>query len=308
MRDLDRRLAAVAATQRQLITLEDVRRAGGDLDHAKTRCNAGRWVRVDRGVYLINGAPFDWTTKLLAKVLAAGVGAQASHLAAARLYGAPGFARVGRELSIARGRQYRRAGVRTHESTDLERCDQRVIDGVPVTDPSRTMLDLGRYVGDQRLTRTVEWARREGLVTWSSLISTLHRHARRGRPGIRRLRRVIAANAHREEISDSDMELLVLALLAEHGLPEPVLHHRVVDGDRFVAEVDLAYPHLRIAIECDGGVHLERDVWEADQRRGNDLALLGWIVLHFTWERYQTRPDAVVAEVRAAIDAARRAA
>jgi very-short-patch-repair endonuclease len=148
----------------------------------------------------------------------------------------------------------------------------------------------------------------EQLVTWSGLISTLHRHARRGRPGIRRLRRVIAANAHREEIADSDMELLVLALLREHGLPEPAMHHRVLDGGRFVAEVDLAYPHLRIAIECDGGAHLERDVWEADHRRGNDLALLGWTVLRFTWERCQTRPDAIVAEVRAAIASRRPAA
>jgi very-short-patch-repair endonuclease len=155
--------------------------------------------------------------------------------------------------------------------------------------------------GTRRLARAVEWARREELVTWSSLISTLHRHARRGRPGIRRLRRVIAANAHREEIADSDFELLVLALLREHGLPEPVMHHRVIDGGRFVAEVDLAYPHLRIAIECDGGVHLEQEVWEADHRRGNDLALLGWTVLHFTWERYQARPDAIVAEVQAAL-------
>lgn len=301
MGDLDRRLAIVAATQRQLITSADVCAAGGNLDHISARCRAGRWLTVDRGVYLIHGAPIDWGVRMLASVLAAGPGAIASHLAAARLYGVPGYSTAGRELSIPRGRQYRRPQVRTHESTDLDRCDRRVIDAIPVTDPARTILDLGRYVGEQRLTRAIEWCRRKDLVTWSSLISTLHRHARRGRPGVRRLRQVIAANAHREEISDTDMELAVLALLLEHGLPEPVLHHRVTDGDRFVAEVDLAYPSARVAIECDGGIHLEREVWEADQRRGNDLALLGWLVLHFTWERYRTRPGAIVAEVRAAL-------
>jgi hypothetical protein len=38
---------------------------------------------------------------------------------------------------------------------------------------------------------------------------------------------VIAANAHRDEVTDSDFELLVVALLLEHGLPEPVVHHEL---------------------------------------------------------------------------------
>jgi hypothetical protein len=48
MGDLDRRVAAIAATQRQLITIDDIRTAGGTADHARTRCEAGRWIRIDR--------------------------------------------------------------------------------------------------------------------------------------------------------------------------------------------------------------------------------------------------------------------
>jgi hypothetical protein len=176
-----------------------------------------------------------------------------------------------------------------------------------VTDVARTILDIGRVVGDRRLARTIEGARRAGQTDWSRLIATLARHARRGRPGVARLRRVIAANAHREEITDSDLELLVIALLVEAGLPEPVLHHRIFNGDRFVAEVDLAYPELRIAIELDGKVHLQPEVWERDLPRQNDLVLLGWTVLRFTWNRSTNRPASVVAEVRAARDVARAA-
>jgi hypothetical protein len=179
------------------------------------------------------------------------------------------------------------------------------VDGIPVTDVARTILDIGRVVGDRRLARAVEAARRAGQTDWSRLIATLARHARRGRPGVARLRRVIAENAHREEITDSDLELLVMVLLVESGLPEPTLHHRIFDGSRFVAEVDLAYPDLRIAIELDGKVHLQPEVWERDLPRQNDLVLLGWTVLRFTWNRYRSRPSSVVAEVRAARDAAR---
>ena len=158
MSELDSKLAAVAARQRMLITIADVHRAGGSHHHAQRRLEGGRWTTVDHGVYLIAGAPLDWTTRQLAAVLAAGRGAVASHLAAARLLELPGFASAGVEVSIPRGRRYRRSRVRTHESTDLERCTIIRRHGVPLTDPSRTILDLGRYVSADRLRRIVESA------------------------------------------------------------------------------------------------------------------------------------------------------
>lgn len=307
MSDLDRRLAPVAARQRLLLTLDDVRAADGTVHNARRRVVGGRWVRVERGVYLVAGAELDWATRQAALVLAAGEGAAASHLAAARVWGLPGFSRTGHELSIPRGRRFRRDGVRTHESTDLDRCRIVVADGVPVTDPDRTMLDLGRYLGPRRLARAIEDARRDGLVDWSSLIRTLARHARQGRHGVRRLREVILAEAGREQITDTDVELLVLSLLREAGLPEPVVHHHVYDGQRFVAELDLAYPPEKVAIECDGDVHLLEEVHERDLPRQNDLVLLGWTVLRFTSEAVRQRPFGVVGEVREALAAVRAA-
>jgi very-short-patch-repair endonuclease len=301
MGDLDRVLAKRAALQRSLVTVDDVLAAGGTHDNICERLAAGRWDRVDHGVYLIAGAPDGWETRQLAAVLAAGPGAVTSHLAAARLYGIPGYRNAGVELSIPRGRRYRRGGVRSHESTDLERCTIVNHDGIPVTDPNRMMLDLGRYIGVTRLTRAVEAARRKRLVTWASLIATLARHARKGRHGTRRLRAVILQNAHREDITDTDMELLVLGLIRDAGLPEPVVHHLVRDGDRVVAEVDLAYPHLKIAIECDGSIHLEEDVRDDDLRKQNELILLGWTVLRFGWSETRRRPDRVPTTVREAI-------
>ena len=306
MSELDRHLAAIASRQHQLITTTDVLAVGGAQHHADSRVAGGRWRRIDRGVFLVNGAPLDWAARQHAAVLAAGAGSVASHLAAARLLGLPGFERAGPELTVPRGTRFRRHGVRVHESTDLDRCRVVQRDGIPVTDPNRTLLDVGRHLGQQRLGRAVEAARRSDLVTWSSLIETLAHHARRGRPGVRRLRAVILAGAHRHEVTDTDVELLLHGLLVEAGLPPPAIRHRILDGDRFVAEVDLAFPELRIAIECDGDVHLLAEVHERDLPRQNELVLLGWTVLRFSNDRILTRPAAVVAQVRAAVEAARR--
>lgn len=308
MPTLDDRLLPVFLRQHWLVSAADVARAGGSTASASLRVSGGRWEKADAGVYRLVGPPATWHSRLLAPLLDIGSPAVASHFAAAALHGIPGFGQGAPEISIPRGFEHRRENVRVHTSTDLDRAKSIAIDEIPATDLPRTLLDVGRYVGDQRLLRSIEWARRERGLTWAEMIETLARHARRGRPGIRRLRRVIAANVDRSEVTDSDFELMVLALFAEVGLPAPVLHHRVTDGDRFVAEVDLAYPALRIAIELDGAVHLERDVREQDLPRQNDLVLAGWTVLRFTWKRFVERPDQIVAEVRAAIRAAERRA
>lgn len=302
MSHLDRDLADIARRQRMLITHADVVACGGAKHHIHDRVSAGRWRRVDHGVYLLNGAPFGWAERQQAATFAAGPGAVGSHFAAARALGLSGFARAGVELSVPRGRRYRRPGVTTHESTDLDRCRMILRDGLWITDPDRTILDLARFLGIRRLTAIIEEARRKGLVTWSSLIATLVAHARQGRHGVRRLRAVIVANAHREEITDTDVELLLLVLLRQAGLPEPVGHHEVRDDSgRFVAEVDFAYPQWKIAIEAEGDVHGRPEVRERDLARRNDLELEGWLVLHFTNDRIKLRPTAVLSEVRAAI-------
>jgi very-short-patch-repair endonuclease len=308
MSPLDQRLLPLFARQHWLVSQDDVRRAGGSWRQADARVRAGAWERVDRGVYRLVGAPTTWEGRVLAPILSIGGRTVASHACAAALHGIPGFGEGVPEISVERGLGARRADLRLHTSTDLDRTNTVVMRGVPCTSLPRTILDLARAGSDKRILRAIEWGRRTDRTVWTDLASTLARHARRGRPGIRRLRRIILANAHREEVTDSDFELLVLALLREHGLPEPVLHHRVFDGGRFVAEVDLAFPELRIAIELDGSAHLERDVRERDLPRQNDLVLLGWTVLRFTWKRFTERPESVIAEVREAIRRRSRAA
>jgi len=302
MHGADKVIAELARKQHSIFLGSQATARGVTRKMLQRRVAIGRLTATGPDLFLVGGAVMTWEARLLGLVLSAGDGALASHRAAAALWGFEGFNRGTPELTVPRGRRFRRSSTKVHESTDLDRCGARTRSGVPVTDPARTLLDLARRLSDPRLTLAIESARRLKLTTWSELIATLARHARCGRPGITRLRRVIAAGMHREEVTDSDFELLVLTLLVEHGLPEPVVHHaiRAPDG-RALAEVDLAYPHLKIAIELDGGVHQRRDVFERDRPRQNRLVLEGWIVLRFTWDAFRDRPNDIVAAVRAAL-------
>src|SRR3546814_16125182 len=84
MSELDHELALTAEQQLALVTLDDVRRAGGGRDHLYDRARAGRIERVAPTVYRVRGAPRSPDTQLLANVLIAPGLPAASPLAPAR--------------------------------------------------------------------------------------------------------------------------------------------------------------------------------------------------------------------------------
>ena len=282
MAELDRRLAAVAARQHALISLSDVMAVGGTRSDAHRRVAGGRWEAPAGGVFRLRGVPWTYDAQVMTAVLAAGPGAVASHLCAARLLGI-GFAFAAPELSIPRGRTFRPGHFRVHQSTDLDRSTPQLVRGIPTTDPARTLLDLGRYIGPGPLRRAIEQARRDDLVTWASLIECLAAHARRGRHGIRRLRQVISADMDLAEVTDTDSELIALSLLRERGI-QPTLHHRVFSDREMIAEIDLAFPDRLVALEIDGTVHLDPAVRRNDDARDHALRRRGWTVRRIWWE------------------------
>ena len=301
MGDLDRRLANIAAAQHSLLTLADVRSEGGSRAHASRRVQSGRWESPTQGVFRIAGTPWTYEARVLAAVLAAGPGAVASHFCAARLLGL-GFSKADPELTIPRGRRHRPDGLRVHESTDLDRCNARLVDGIPITDPCRTVLDLGRYLREPSLRRAAEEARRLELVTWTSLLHSLLAHARQGRHGICRLREVVASGMLIDGVTDTDSELVALTLLREHGLPEPVLHHQIRANDgELLAEIDLAWLDRMVAIEIDGAVHNDPAVRSKDDARDDLLRDLGWRIRRVWCEMPVAEPQRFVQIVRTAL-------
>ena len=287
--------------------MADVTNAGGSRHQAFERVDRGQWDQHGRGLFRVAGVAWSYEARVMGAILAAGPGAVASHQCAARLLGI-GFRNAPPEISIPRGRRHRPADIRVHESTDLDRCSIRIVDGIPVTDPARTLLDVGRYIGPVALRRAVEQARRLELTTWSTLIACLARHARQGRHGVRRLRMVIAAGMDISEVTDTDSELMALTLLLEHGF-EPALHHRIYDdnGELF-AEIDIAFAAVKGGIEIDGTIHLDPEVRDKDLARDYELNQLGWTIRRVSSDIPVRQPDRFLRLARRVISDAERLA
>ncbi|MGB4809631.1 MAG: DUF559 domain-containing protein, partial [Candidatus Phosphoribacter baldrii] len=75
---------------------------------------------------------------------------------------------------------------------------------------------------------------------------------------------------------------------------------RIERDGRFLATVDLADERLRIVIEAEGfEFHGDREGFDRDCHRYDELVADGWVVLRFTWEHVMRR-DRWVARILAA--------
>jgi hypothetical protein len=298
MNDLDRRVAALAQAQfghftsDQLDSLDAARRV------RRHRIDAGRWERTHAGVFRLAGAPLTWESRVMAACLTVDRSV-ASHVTAAHLWGLEGFGPVGVvDVTVPRhGRPRRRVGVRYHESLAFDLCGPTRRFGIPVTGAARTVLDVCAAVGDDfRALAALDETRRRSLASWTELWECLILHARRGRTGIARFRRVLERRWGRS-VPHNQFARLAERLFEDAGFPDLTHEYEVViAGHRY--RIDLAYPDLKIAIELDGRGHEVQ--FDEDPIRTNRLETAGWLVLRFTWRRLIEDPGGMVADVFAA--------
>jgi hypothetical protein len=129
-------------------------------------------------------------------VLAAALrtGGVASHLSAAWLWGAPVPPVDPVDVTVTdRHRSRRVTGVRVHRPTDLLDLEPQEQDGVPVTTPERTLVDVGAVASAAIVAEVLERFVAAGLVTVGAVSAALDRHAGRGRSGVGALRTVLRA-------------------------------------------------------------------------------------------------------------------
>ncbi len=303
MSSIDAEVVAIACRQHGLIALSQLIEQGGSKQLARRRVESGRWLGVERGVYLIAGHPFTWDTRVHARLLASGEGALVSHRAGAVLWDVEGF-RPGRpELSVPRGHRPRHLDARIHESTDLHLADPVLRRGIPTTGLVRTLLDVGAVITPAALEHAIDATLRTTPTEWPDLYSALVLHSRRGRDGCGFLRAVLDERFGDRVITDSWFEKVVRRLLIDAGFPVPESQWNVYDGPLFLGELDLAWPGHRVGVELQSkAFHLNPTSFEKDPQKLNRIRLVGWDVLEFTWAFYKDHPEQLRAQIARALD------
>jgi hypothetical protein len=292
-------LGHLARRQHGVFTRRQAAEVGFTSSEVDGRVRRAEWVSVDHGVYRSAETADSWKQRLMAACL---VGpAVASHRAAAALWELVGIPPDVVEVTAVRHRRRKRYDVVWHESVRLEERCVTEIDGIPVTDPTRTILDLGAVVDVTRLLAALDDATRRKLISLDGLRHELERWDPRRR-GSARVRRAVAARLG-EPVPASELETEFCALVDSYELPHPCRQWPVRADDGLVlARVDFAYPAARLVIEIDGlRFHGGPDDWRADLKRQNVVMSRGYRVLRFTADDIRSRPDQVNATIRTAL-------
>src|SRR5256886_12739957 len=147
----DRMITKIAARQHGVVSRQQAIQAGFSRFAISRRLAAGQLKVVFPGVFAIPGVPDSPLQRFMAACLWAGDGAVASHRAAAWLWEIEGFTSAPVEISTTVGGSRAPKGVICHRVASLPPGDVTRRNGIPVTTPARTLLDLGAVAGKRRV-------------------------------------------------------------------------------------------------------------------------------------------------------------
>jgi very-short-patch-repair endonuclease len=248
----------------------------------RTELERGRWLPVERGLYVVAASPDTRERQLIVALLGAGESAVLSHQTAGAMYTLFTHASVV-DVSVEHGTHHAPGPGRVvHQARAVERTK---VGTFPVTTPRRTLLDLAAVVTPAKLEPMLDEALMRNLVALEPLLRYLDGKTQRG---VNVLRRLLVDR--RDGVPQEEMEREFKRLVRRFKLPTPKLQHPFGENKR----IDAAYPQHKIAIELDSWRHHGSLLaFRADRPRQNVLELDGWMVLRFTWDAIKYRPGEV---------------
>jgi hypothetical protein len=256
-----------------------------------------RWATPFHGVRIDRNAASDVTTVYSALAAVARVPLVISDRSAAAMYEwwLPPQVDSVIDISVAPGGLIERVGVRCHRRV-LDPKDVRELDGISLTSPARTILDLASQLSLIDLVVVMDAALHKRTCTLEQLVA---RAQDRGIRGITRFRRALTLCDGR---SESPMETLMRLVIVLSGLPAPTPQCKIYDTyGAFVARTDLRAHGVRAAFEYDGGGHDEPVVHARDVKRWRDLRRAGYEVFPYTASELFGTPQQIVVDYQRAL-------
>jgi very-short-patch-repair endonuclease len=282
-------LAILATAQRGVAHRRQIRALGFSSGSIAHRVHVGRLHRHLPSVFAVGHGALPFGGSEVAALLHAGDDAVLSHRRAASLWGWGQMSATRLELTVI-GRHVRELPtLRAYRVSALDLRDLRILHGLPVTAPARTMIDFAAEASIDELIAALAEARVRRLVTDAELEAAMCRSPLR--TGVARLRAVLAdERGLGRQPTRNDAERRLLALIGQAGLPSPIANVRLLG-----MEVDLLWPIERVVVEFDGwAAHGHRAAFERDHRRGQLLSAAGYKVFRVTWRQLTEEPVAVV--------------
>jgi very-short-patch-repair endonuclease len=238
---------------------------------------AGRLRPVFRGVYAVGHVAVRREGWWLAALLACGEGAVLSHRTAATIWQLRTGPILPIEVTTSTNHGRKHARITTHR-TPLHPLDALIIDGLRVTTPSRTLVDLAASLERRALREAVERAQDLRRFDPGDIAGTLARAPRR--QGTRALADLVALMQPDTDNARSHLERLFFALVRKAKLPRPAANHEIAGRAR-----DFVWREQRLVAETDGyRYHSTRQARRRDNRRDRQLTTLGWRPVRFTYE------------------------
>jgi very-short-patch-repair endonuclease/predicted transcriptional regulator of viral defense system len=278
---------ALAQRQHWVVTHAQLVELGFTEEAIRWRLAEGRLHRVHRGVYAVGRPQLSQAGRFMAAVMRCGGDACLSHISAGahwKLRPSPPSASIHISLLAAVFRQP--PGIKTHRRPNLPPEDVTVHDGIPITTPTRTLIDLALTLGPHQLEAAVNEADSLDLIDPESLRAELDK--REGQPGVRPLRTLL--DRHTFRLTESELERRFLRIVRDAGLPLPDTQ------EQLAGRTDFHWPALNLVVETDGWRYHRTPARQArDNRRMQRHAMSGRTALRFS--HYEVRFEASRVEV-----------
>jgi hypothetical protein len=159
-------------------------------------------------------------------------------------------------------------------------------EGIVVTTPARTLVDLADVVPRRALERAFDEAQYLGLDFEEA-------RPRHGRSGSGQLSSVLAVHRPGTTRTRSELEELFLGLCDHHGIPRPEVNCHI-EG----FECDFVFREARLVVETDGAAaHGTSRAIERDPLRDARLMKAGWRVWRVSYEQVVRGRDGLAEEL-----------
>jgi len=191
-----------------------------------------------------------------------------------------------------------------HSTTSVPEHHVAVLDGIPVTTPTRTCFDIAAHLPPHRVAQIVDrfWSRR--LTDAPQLHAMRVELSRQGRNGLTVMDTVLDARPIGYTAPESGQESRFILLLARHGLRPmdrqvDIYEHTPDGGTVWIGRVDFLDRTARVIVEIDGDLYHRSLTDQAhDEARRERYRTLGYQVEVVAQHELWHAPDAVMARIR----------